>query len=164
MQPGVQFRMVSYFGKPCDNPRTVARVQSNAIACLKSYTKDYANAKRGDCSWLEFPSAAQISFTEKGFSTHAIGTRELKPEEKRIMDARPRDEKQERIDILSDGSTMYYREKRYYAESDAPWLGCLSDYVAGKRITWNGRTLMEGALVIDKSIKGQVELEYEYKE
>lgn len=104
-------------------------------------------------SHLEFPPASLMEITDTGFAVYLPGVRELSAEEKRIKDNEPRDARQEEIDIMTDGSQMFWRRKRYYSENNAEYLQGFK-FVQGKRFDHNTGKME------DKGIKGKKELEY----
>ena len=143
---GDRLRLVYRFGKILDEPREVAKVQTNAIAF-----------KKGDgLTWLEFPPASRLEFTDRGFRTYAVGRRPLTPQEQEVLDNEPRDPKQEEIDALSDGSTMYWRTKAYLEAKGMPYLSCGN---REKQLVWVDKTPM----IQDPAVKGQLELEYMFE-
>jgi len=126
-------------------PRKVKRVQSNAVVLDKN----------GKDSFLEFPPASLVEFDGKRFTFYAVGYRPLTAEERAIVDGEPKDAKQDEIDVLSDGSTMYYRRKRYYAEKDADYL--FAGHGKGKRLYHEG----DKRVIRDPAVQGRPELVYE---
>jgi hypothetical protein len=129
--------------------REVINVQSNGIHFIDP-TKDRSTQKRG--SFLDFPKASLLEINEKGFKIFESGRRDLTKEEKGVIANEPRDAKQDEIDIMSDGSTMYWRRKRYYIEKGFEYL---FNGDKNKRIDSNDRTK-----VIDSNVKGELSLEY----
>ena len=70
------------------------------------------------------------------------------------MDNEPKDIRQEKLDMLSDSSTMYWRRKRYYKEQNAEYLQGISK--CGLRYQYHTKS------VLDNKIKGELVLEYAY--
>lgn len=66
------------------------------------------------------------------------------------------DEYKERanIDALSDGSSTYYQEKRFFENSVCPYLFGMEMKQGKKRDYSSG-------LIIDNAVKGNIELQYE---
>jgi len=129
--------------------RRVVRVQTNGIYFVDP---DDATSKK---SFLEFPRASLLEVTEKSFKIYSAGLRDLTTEEKKIKDNVPRDPKQERIDMISDGSIMYWRVKRYYIQHNAEYLyGNKSE--RGMRYDFNTNK------VWDDNVKEKLSLEYKF--
>lgn len=160
LQKGQAVKLVSWFGQNEQNATTesakaklgktryVVKVQTNGV-----YLSPDKEATDG--SYWEFPAASLVEVNNSGFKVYGIGERPLSPQEAAVMANEPKDAEQDRIDAMSDGSTMYYRRKRYYAGSGFPYLDS-SDWYHGLRRNPNRNTIS------DKSIKGALELEYEF--
>jgi hypothetical protein len=89
-------------------------------------------------------------------SIYNEGERDLTAEEKAIMDNEPKDAKQDEIDMMSDGSTMFYRRKYYYKEHDAEYL-----FVGGKQRGM--RRNCNNNKIWDERVRGELSLKYEIK-
>ena len=158
LQKGVALKMVNFSGitDPEDpkgkgrigKTRYIVKAQSNAIALNLD-----PNAKDG--SWLEFPSASLLEITDNGFRIYEPGERELNEEEKRIIANAPKDPEQDRIDAMSDGSTMYSRRKNYYEESGLGYL-YNNQWEGGLYYDTNKNKIK------DKKVKGDILYEYEF--
>ena len=127
--------------------RYVIKTQTNGV-----YLNEDKNAVKG--SFLEFPKSSLIEVTNKGFKTFEAGFRDLNEEEKRILENQPKDEKQDEIDLMTDGSQMFYRRKAYFKECDFEYLFSCSKTIKGLYFM-NGR-------IRDDKIKGDLSLEYEF--
>lgn len=135
--------------------RYIVKVQTNGI-----YLNEDKTAIRG--AWLDFPKASLLEISDKGFKMYCAGIRDLTEDEKKIIANEPRDPKQEEIDMLSDGSIMYYRRKAYYEESTSPYLMGI-EKIQGKRLTYKKNDKGERVPQIeDESIKGELSLAYEW--
>jgi len=139
-------------GKEVNEKRVVGKVQSNSLAFFKSETNK-------SLSWLEWPKAPLLEFDGKVAKIYEPGKRELTAEEQKIIDGEPRDDEQDRIDMLSDGSTMFYRRKHYYKDSGYNYLFG-TEKEKGKRMTWDYKKRM----IVDDSVKGKLILVYEFPE
>lgn len=157
---GKRFKMVysSNGNRLVGKLREVVRIQSNGIYLIDP-TLDNAQELRekGRGSWLDYPKATLLEITPKGFKIYNKGLRELTSLEKTIREGyeATRDRKQEEIDMMTDGSTSYWRQKRYYLQHNAIYLmgnetqrGMRFDYNTGK--------------VWDDNVKGELSLEYEW--
>jgi hypothetical protein len=104
-------------------------------------------------SFLGWPKASLLEYDGKTATIYNSGSRPLTEKEKEIIAGEPRDEKQEEIDIMTDGSTMYYRKKRYYLENKD------YEYLAG----WHRQAgkLLRNGLIDDDDCKGEIGLVYE---
>lgn len=157
MQIGKGIKLVYAYGLKEDNPRLnkiryIVKTQTNGV-----YLNEDKNTKVG--SWLDFPKASLFEITEKGFKIFSPIERDLTEEEKQIKENEPKDQKQEELDAISDGSQMFYRRKNYYKENGFEYLfGANSKEINGKYLTHN-----KGVDKIrDSSIKGELSLEYEF--
>ena len=155
LQIGTRFTMVynSVRTKSLPLKREVVGVQSNGIYLIDPAdirAEELRKRKRG--SFLDFPKASLLEVSDKGFKIFTAGSRDLTKEEKNVIANEPRDKKQEEIDMISDGSTMYWRRKQYYLEKGYDYL---FNGTKDKRIDSNDRTK-----VIDSSVKGKLSLEY----
>ena len=142
---GTKMTLLERFGTKMNDPKEVCHVQGNAIAFAKGDKK----------SWLSWPQASLIEYTGSEIKIYSAGLRDLSAEEQRIIDTRPVDAKQSMIDIMSDGSTMFWKCKRHFKDHDAMWY-----YNWHKGLKYDSRT----GRMYDKSIKGQLELHYRIEE
>jgi hypothetical protein len=128
-------------------PRQIIGTQTNGIS-LKT---DNKSGK----SFLSLPCASLTEYDGKIIKIYQIGKRDLTPEEKAILDNEPSNRKEnEQLainDVLTDGSSTYYMDKRYYAEHNAEWRWNES---RGLRLDLNDRRMY------DKKIKGELDLQY----
>lgn len=125
--------------------RQIVKIQTNGV----SFTDPDDPASRP--SFFELPPASLLDYDGWTLTTYLPGRRPLTKDEQAILDNRPRDPKQERIDIMTDGSRTYWRDKRYFADNSAGWYW---DWTKGLRYSHNDR------LMWDKKIKGDKDLEY----
>jgi hypothetical protein len=129
--------------------RKVVKVQTNGIYFIDP---DDTNSRK---SYLDFPKATLLEVTEKSFKIYNKGLRDLTAEEKKIKDNAPKDPKQSKIDIMTDGSTMYWREKRYYIQHNA-------EYLIGNKSERGMRYDFNMNKVWDDNVKGKLALEYKF--
>ncbi len=132
------------FGKEINEGREVVKVQLNGV-----WFKTDANKK----SWFDFPKASLLKIEGQAFKVYNKGRRPLTDKEKAIRDGRPVDKEQDRIDMLSDGSTMYWRKIKYYTEHGAL-------YLMGHKTQCGMRYDFNSGEVWDAKIRGAVVLEY----
>jgi len=146
LTPGTKVILKSRFGKEINEEREVIHIQSNGIAFKTPESKK---------SWLEYPKASLLEFTENGFRIYGKGKRPLTPKEKEIMQGyeKIRDKKQEERDLLSDSSCSYFQQKRYYQQHNA-------EYLMGTTSQRGMKFDFSSGLVWDDNIKGSVDLEY----
>ena len=142
---GTKMTLLERFGTKMSEPKEVCHVQGNGIAFKKGEKRSY----------LTWPQASLIEYTGSEIKIYAPGLRDLSAEEKRIIDTKPVDAKQSTIDIMTDGSTMFWRGKRHFEDHDALWY-----YNWHKGLKYDSRT----GRMYDKSIKGSVELHYRIEE
>lgn len=151
--PGQKFLLKSRFGKPVDTPtRVVAQVQSNAVKFKVAGT----DGNERD-SWLEFPKASLLEFDGRNVRIYSSGLRDLTDEERRLVEKEPKDAEQDRVDMMTDGSTMFYRRKAYYRSVGKEYLFGGSKPEKGMLLTWQGGERK----IRDDKVKGDVSLEYE---
>lgn len=114
----------------------------------------------GKKSVCEIKAASLIEYTDDKLTLYGAGKRELNDKEKLVMDTWNKiastDEYKERsrIDLISDGSSTYYQEKRFFENCDFPYLFG-SEMKQGKKRDYSS------GLIIDNSVKGDIELQYE---
>jgi len=128
--------------KPELREGTITKVQSNGLYIDKRF--------------LDFPPASLLEFDGQTIKIYEPGCRPLNEDEKRILANCPHDPKQEEIDMLTDGSQMYWRKKRYFHEQDADWYW--GKWHKGKRYSYN-----DGGKMYDRSMRGELSLVYEIK-
>ena len=144
--PGKKLRLIYRNSEKVSLDRTVVKIQSNGVWVSKDGNKP---------SWLEYPKSTLLGITPNGFRIYWRGKRPLTPEEKRIRDNAPEDQKQAEIDALTDGSTMYWRVKRYFKEHNA-------EYLMGTVFECGMRYDPNTGMVDDDKVKGDLSLEYEF--
>lgn len=142
---GTKMTLLERFGTKTNDPKEVCYVQGNAIA--------FANGDKK--SWLSWPQASLIEYTGSEIKIYAPGLRPLTQEEQRIVDNKPVDAKQSMVDIMTDGSTMFWKCKYYFEDHDAMWY---FNWHKGLKYYRSGKSMY------DKSIKGQLELHYRIEE
>lgn len=126
--------------------RKIIKTQGNGI-----YLEIGDGDNRG--SFLEFPKASLIEVNRNGFKIFWSGKRELTEKEKSVLANRPRDPKQEEIDMLTDTNVMFWRNKQYLKEQGFDYLFVGAK---GKRLDRNDMK------VIDPAIKGDLALKYKF--
>jgi len=152
LQKGQGLKLVNYFGLTEADPkkpgssrlgvtRYVVKVQTNGV-----YLSPDKNATTG--SYWEFPPASLVEVSDKGFKVFGIGERPLNEKEKEVIANQPKD-------AMSDGSTMYYRRKNYFEKSGYGYL-YNNEWQKGLYFNSNKNVIM------DKSTRGPLELEYEF--
>jgi len=131
-------------------PRKIGYTQTNGIFLEKG------DNKKG--TWLELPCASLTEYDGKTIKIYKCGKRELTKNEKEILDNEPSNRKENKQlaenDALTDGSSTYWMDKRYYGENDANWRW---DWSKGLRWDCNDRKMW------DKKIKGELDLQYTLK-
>jgi len=147
---GAKITLKERFGKEVNEERVVGKIQSNSMAFFKSPTNT-------SLVWLDWPKATLLEFDGKTAKIYDPGYRDFNKEEQAIVDGRPRDAKQEEIDALSDGNTMFWRCKAYYKEKGYEYLFGVQKK-EGKRIT----TQQSKQVIQDDAIKGKLILKYEF--
>lgn len=114
----------------------------------------------GKISELRVEAASLIEYTGDKLTIYHAGMRDLNETEKTIMNdwkkisSTEEYKEQANIDALSDGSSTYYQEKRFFENSDCPYLFGMEMKQGKKRDYSSG-------LIIDNAVKGNIELQYE---
>lgn len=112
--------------------------------------------KDGKKSELTIESASLVEYTDTHITTYRPGLRDLTEEEQAIFAEweLKRDRRQEEIDAISDGSTSYYQEKKFFIDKGYEYLMGLKK-IKGQKYDFATKK------VFDNSIKGEVEMQYE---
>ena len=137
-------------------PRTFDKIQGTSFKFKKV---------NGGTTYLEIPKASLLEYDGVNVKIFEPGIRELTPEEQKVKDDEPKDDEQFRIDMLSDGSTMFYRSQRYYKDSGMFYLFG-TEKEQGKRLTHSQKDPVTGfvkPMIEDDNIKGKLSIEYELK-
>jgi len=131
-------------------PRYVVKTQGNGV--MLSPDK---NATKG--SFLDFPRASLLEYDGTTITIYEIGSREPSPQEQYILSQQPsrleKNAKQCQIDVLTDGSTMFYADKEYFRGLGMEYLGGF-EWKQGKKYDFSTNR------IDDESIKGKVSLVY----
>ena len=151
---GTELRLIERDGKNLDESRRVKKLQTNSICFEKNINNEWVGS-----TWLDMPKSSLLEFDGKTAKIYLPALRDLTEEEKRIMDNEPKDQKQQDLDAISDGSVMYHRKKTYYEYSGKFYLFG-TEKQDGKRLTTrDGIDKIE-----DSDLKGQLNLVYEFVE
>ncbi len=145
LQVGTRVIMVERGDDKLNDLKEVEKVQGNSVKF-----KGLNGAKAG---WLEFPKASLLEFDQEGFKIYEVGERDLNEEEKAIIANEPKDEEQDGVDMMSDGSTMFRRREHYYKSAGYLYLH-RPEY--NKKLSYNSQTKK----VRDPMIKGKLSLAY----
>lgn len=144
LKTGRRLILKTRHGKEINEGREITRTQSNGV-CIRTDSDKK--------SWLQYPKASLLEFDGATIRIYDKGGRPLTALEKSIRDNAPKDDEQARIDIMTDGSTMFWRGVRYYAERGAL-------YLMGNRAQRGMRYDYNTGEVWDDKVKGVVVLEY----
>ena len=140
---GVKVKRISRFGQACDIVKTVSKVQTNGVYL--------------EGSMLQWPPASLVEYDGVSIKIYAEGLRDLTDKEKMIIanqpSNRPENAKQCEIDIMTDGSQMFWADKRYYSELNARYLKG-SEWENGEKYDYNTQK------ILSKKIKGELILQY----
>lgn len=106
-------------------------------------------------SELRIDCASLTEYTDTHITLYRPALRDLTKEEQAIMDKweLQRDREQEERDALTDGSTSYYQEKRFFIESGYEYLMGLQT-IQGKKYDFATKK------VYDNKIKGEIDMQY----
>lgn len=127
--------------------RFIVKVQGNGV-----YLNEDKEETKG--SFLEFPKSSLMELSQTGFKTFRAGFRDFTEEETKIIKNEPKDEEQQKIDLMTDGSQMFYRRKRYYKECGFEYLSSQSKPIKG--------LYRMNEKIRDEGLKGDLDLEYEF--
>ena len=127
--------------------RYVVKVQGNGVE-LSVNPED----KRG--SFLDFPPATLCDVSENGFAIYLVGYRELTEQERAILEEEKGlcTEEEFHNDMISDGSTCYWRKVRFYDTKYPEFKYLFQGEQKGMRLS--------RGLVMDNKVKGEKFLEY----
>lgn len=135
--------------------RTIGKVQSNGF---------YLINKDGDKSFLELAKASLMEYTGEELRIYAPGYREMTEKEKQVMQewekiANTKNyQEQSRVDLLSDGSTTYYMEKRFFIDKKMEYL--MGTGNGTKKLIFSKYYDNEKECIQDDNTKGDVILIY----
>lgn len=136
--------------KLLNQDRYVVKVKSNGVEFNEN--KD---ATKG--SFLDFPKATLLEYIDDTFTIYDTGTRPLTPKEQEVYDNmpshRPENKEQCEIDMMSDGSTMFYRDNQWCKDNNMEYLRG-HETVRGLRFDWNTKQIK------DDTIKGEKMMVY----
>ena len=122
--------------------RKIEKVQSNAIVTSFGTHK---------ACWLYYPKSANlVEYNDNIFTIYEAGERDLTEAEKKHLEAMKHltTEEEKEIDLLTDGSTDYWRRKAYASDNKVEYLLGFEE-VRGLKYNHNtGR-------VRDNKVKGQ---------
>jgi len=126
-----------------------------------SLEKDWL-AGKSQGSFMDIPRAALVDYSDDGtISIYENGERPLTDEEKRIIAASPyqdpKNKEQMQIDMMGDGSCMFYRQIRYMKEAGFEYL-LGHKRIAGKYLTRSADNKTE--VINDENIRGPLILKY----
>lgn len=128
--------------------RFIVKKQTNGV-----YLNPDKTATKG--SFLELPRASLVEYDGKIITVYGPSKRPLTESEAKILKDMPSHKKENEQqcvnDIMTDGSTMYWRDKAYLKANDALWY---DETYQGKHYNHNDQ------LMIDYSLKGKKELSY----
>ena len=128
-------------------------VSKNTTGIKLNIDKD---AKTG--SFLDYPKKATLcEYDGETLKIYDAGIRDLTDKEKNILDNLPskRPENQEAVynEIMTDGSSFYWKDKAYLSDNDAEYLTGY-ETIRGLRYDFNTKK------IIDESIRGDLSLSY----
>lgn len=113
------------------------------------------DSKKG--SFLDYPKAKLMAYDGVELNIFEAGYRHLTDEEKNIIDNVPsnRPENKERaiMEAMTDGSGLYWADKRYYKDLDSEYLAGY-ETVRGLKYDYNTK------MVKDENLKGLMVLSY----
>ena len=143
---GKKVVLLSRSGKEINEEREICHIQSNSIA-FKTPTKSKC--------WLDYPKASLLEFDGVFIKIYKQGKRPLNEKEKTIKDGweKLRDKEKEMKEGMTDGSSKFWLEKKYYKSHNA-------EYLIGHETQKGMRFDFNTGLVFDDNIKGTLDLVY----
>lgn len=134
--------------------RYVVKVNTTGV-----YLNEDKAATKG--SFLDWPKASLLEFDGKNIKIYQSGTRPLTEIEARILAGQPVDKEQSQQDMMTDGSTMFNRGKRYFTDVEGGKYYYLfgTERQCGKRLTTDRATGQQ--VIDDDDCKGVIGLCYE---
>ena len=111
--------------------------------------------KKGAKSYLEFPPASLIEYTDETLTIFNPGLREPNEFEKNLLKdwKKQIDEKLIERDIATDGNTCFWRRKSFFQSHNA-------EYLMGHKFEKGLKYDFNSEKILDKKIKGSVLLKY----
>lgn len=157
----ITLELIERFGnkdidKNMQGKRKIGKVQSNGV---------YLINENGKKSFLELAKASLMEYTENELRIYNAGYREMTEKEKQVMQewekiANTEDYKnQAQIDAMSDGSSTYYIEKRFFINKKMEYLMGVSS--GAKNLIFSKYYNGEKECIRDESVKGEVILVYQ---
>jgi hypothetical protein len=144
---GKELKLVERFGKIESQKKVVVNTQTNGIYFEKE------GSKNG--SFLSFPPSSLVEYTGTDLKIYDPGERDLTKDEQSIVDNMPSNRKENaelcERDVLTDGSTTFWMDKRYISENNADWYWKETRGLYYKRAENKMR---------DNKIKGKLSLHY----
>jgi hypothetical protein len=140
-----------------NNYRKIDKVKTNEIVIEGSY--------------FTIPRASLMEYNGTILTTYSPGYRPLNDEEKRVMEeyrkmtSQEEYQRQSHYDMISDGSTTFYQEKRFFQEKGMEYLQGIEKN-GRKRVTYyytQNDNIIESDFIYDPDIKGQKIFQYEIK-
>ena len=137
-----------FYHKWINVKRYVVKKQSNGV-----YLSQDPTDTKG--SYLEFKNAKLTEYDGKEIRTYSAGIRELTEQEKSVYSNRPsarkENEEQAVIEMLTDGSGLFYKDKQYFKDHGMKYF-----IESGQTKKFNAHN----KTVTDEQIKGNLELRY----
>lgn len=118
-------------------------------------------------SHLSIPKASLLEYTEDRIKIYSPGYRDYNETEKKAVEewnkiaSTEEYKKQVEYDVLTDGTTSYYKEKYFFEDKKLGYLLGF-EYQRGCKLDWNKRASGEPC-IIDERIKGNLYMEYEVR-
>lgn len=152
--PGIKLTLVEYIHgdhRALNIPRYIVKANTMGVQLNPD-----ATATKG--SFMDFPKKASLlTYEDDTFTIHLPGHRPLTADEQRVYDNQPshleENAEQCEIDVMTDSSQMYWRDKSYLKDNHMEYLGG-SETIRGLHYDYNEKD------IIDESLKGLVELKY----
>ena len=131
-------------------PRAIRKIQTNAV-----YLEGEEN--RGQGSYLEIPQASLMEYDGLTLNIYDYGIREMTAEEKRNCELALAE--RERYEKENPYSESFWHMKDWFKKCSTPWIDCCTEWIKGKK-RGQGDNYDK---ILDKSIKGNLVLQYEVR-
>lgn len=106
-------------------------------------------------SGMDYPKATGLEYIDDTFTLYTAGEREMTQQERDIIASapsnRPENREQLEIEIMTDGSGLFYKDRAYYKEIDAQYL---EGFETVRGLRRNQET------ILDDKVKGKIDLQY----
>jgi hypothetical protein len=173
MKTAADFKRDMTIGKPVILRRRYNETAGNRIGTKRFLVKSNSvgfelseNAESKSGSFMDWPKTSLLEYDGKTATIYQSGLRPLTAKEKEVYKGQPQDAEQQANDIMTDGSTMFYRQKAYFKARPGfmHLFGCHRErgmlLKHGTQATIDNGTWSDW-FIDDDAVKGEIGLVYE---